>query len=147
MFDNILVVCVGNICRSPAAEGALIKALAEASKPGKKVHSAGISALVDKPADKTSIELMETRGIDITNHKARQLTRGLINEAELVLVMERRHLEDISKLAPHARGKTMLLGKWIGDKEIPDPYRQSRDAFEYAINLIDDCIAKWIKYL
>jgi len=48
---------------------------------------------------------------------------------------------------PQARGKTFLLGKWLGDKEVPDPYRQSREAFEHVYELIDSACSAWQKYL
>lgn len=144
MFNNILVVCVGNICRSPMAEGLFKEAL---KNKGKKVHSAGLGALVDKPADSNSVQLLEDRGVDILAHRAKQLTVRMLADADLVLVMERDHVEGVTRLAPEARGKTMLLGKWNDNGDIPDPYKKSREVFQYAYELIESGVNSWLKYI
>jgi protein-tyrosine phosphatase len=61
--------------------------------------------------------------------------------------MEEQHLNDLHSQYPEARGKTFLLGKWIGDKEIPDPYRKSQEAFEHVYQLIEQACVAWTKYL
>ncbi len=61
--------------------------------------------------------------------------------------MEQRHINDLCARYPQARGKTFLLGKWVGDKEIPDPYRQSQEAFKHVYELIDSACSAWQKYL
>lgn len=144
MFNNILIVCVGNICRSPLAEAMLKQHL---TAKGKQVSSAGLQAMVAQGADAHTTELATAAGIDLSNHKARQLTREMLAEADLILTMEQRHLEDISKMAPQARGKTMLLGRWLNNREIPDPYRKSADAFQLSHALIQQATAAWLKYL
>ncbi|MEZ9835243.1 protein tyrosine phosphatase [Vibrio breoganii] len=141
MFDKILVVCVGNICRSPIGEEILKVAM-----PHKSVSSAGIGALVNKPADEKSILVCENNNLDLSNHLARQLTSSLIAEHDLILVMEKGHIEAVSKIAPSARGKTMLFGHWL-QKEIPDPYRKSLEAFEHVFELIDKSAKEWVKNL
>ncbi|MCE9679169.1 low molecular weight phosphotyrosine protein phosphatase [Shewanella sp. AS1] len=142
MFEKILVVCVGNICRSPTAEYRL-----KALLPNKQVSSAGISALVDKGADSTATEVAAQHGLDLQAHRARQLTADLCHQADLILVMEQGHINAVTKLAPEARGKTMLLGRWLntesGLQDIPDPYRQSKEAFEHVYSLIDAAAEAW----
>ncbi|TQF72204.1 low molecular weight protein-tyrosine-phosphatase [Pseudoalteromonas luteoviolacea] len=144
MFDSILVVCAGNICRSPTAEYVLKEKLAEANI---KVSSAGLTALEGKQADSLAKELASSRNIDMSAHRGRQINSSLVNQNALILVMEQRHLKDLCARYPEARGKTFLLGKWLGDKEIPDPYRQSREAFEHVYELIDSACSAWQKYL
>ena len=61
--------------------------------------------------------------------------------------MEERHLTDLLGKYPQARGKTFLLGKWIDETEIPDPYRQSQEAFEHVYQLVDKACTAWTKYL
>jgi protein-tyrosine phosphatase len=134
MFGRILTVCIGNICRSPMAEGELVHRL-RARGVQAVVESAGIAALVGKPADPTSQELMQARGIDISRHRARQLTPELIRSFELILVMEADQQREVEDILPSARGRVHRLGRW-GDFDIPDPYRQGRDAFEEALELI-----------
>ncbi|AOT09711.1 low molecular weight protein-tyrosine-phosphatase [Pseudoalteromonas luteoviolacea] len=144
MFDNILVVCAGNICRSPTAEYVLKDKLVGKSI---NVSSAGLTALEGKEADSLAKDLANSRNIDMSAHQGRQITSSLVSKNSLILVMEQRHLQDLCARYPEARGKTFLLGKWLGDKEIPDPYRQSREAFEHVFELIDSACSAWQKYL
>jgi protein-tyrosine phosphatase len=152
MFNSILVICAGNICRSPTAEYLLKDKLKGKSKESSadsdiKVSSAGLTALVGKGAETTATSIALTNNIDMSNHKGRQLNSALIAENDLILVMEERHLSDLLGQYPQARGKTFLLGKWIDDKEIPDPYRKSKEAFEHVYQLIERACAAWTKYL
>ena len=144
MFDSVLVVCAGNICRSPTAEYVLKSKL-----QGKNiaVSSAGLTALEGKPADAMAQKLTQEQGIDMSPHTGRQISSTLVMQNSVILVMEKRHLDDLCSRYPQARGKTFLLGKWIGDKEIPDPYRQSEEAFKHVYDLIDSACSAWQKYL
>jgi protein-tyrosine phosphatase len=144
MFNSILVVCAGNICRSPTGEYLLKDKLADSDI---KVSSAGLTALVGKGAETTATSIALTNNVDMSGHKGRQLSSEFIAENDLILVMEERHLSDLFSQYPQARGKTFLLGKWIGDKEIPDPYRKSQEAFEHVYQLIDQACSAWTKYL
>jgi protein-tyrosine phosphatase len=144
MIRHILVVCVGNICRSPMAEALLRDALRGLEEV--TVESAGLGALVDEPAAEHSVELMRERGLDITSHRAQQLTPELVAKADLILVMESGHRRVIDANEPTARGKVYRLGEWQ-DIEIPDPYRQPREAFEVALNKIDKSVADWVERL
>ena len=144
MIRHILVVCVGNICRSPMAEAVLRDALT--GQVEITVESAGLGALVDEPASEFAVELMRDRGLDITSHRAQQLTPELVTKADLILVMESGHRRVIDANEPTARGKVYRLGEWQ-DLEIPDPYRQPREAFEAALEKIDKSIADWVERL
>ncbi len=113
---------------------------------GITVRSAGLAALEDYPADEMAIELMTERGIDIAAHRARQLTPDLLGEADLVLVMEKAHKRALELNEPTARGKIYRLCGWQ-DADIPDPYRQPREAFAEALRLIDTGVADWTNRL
>jgi len=106
------------------------------------VESAGLGALVDHPASEHAVTLMHERGLDITSHRAQQITPELIARADLVLVMESGHKRAIDAGEPTARGKVYRLGEWR-DTDIEDPYRQPRAAFEEALRDIDDGVADW----
>jgi protein-tyrosine phosphatase len=135
MFDRVLTVCVGNICRSPMAE-VLLRARLQARKPDAVVESAGIAALVGKPADPIAAALMSERGLDLSGHRARQLTPELARRFELVLVMEAGHQREVEATIPALRGRVHRLGRF-GDFDVPDPHRQPRAAFERALALIE----------
>lgn len=142
MFENILVVCTGNICRSPIGERLLRKYL-----PQKNVDSAGVGALVGNSADESASLVSEKYGLTLENHNAQQFTSSLSKKYDLILVMEKHHLEDVTRIAPEARGKTMLIGHWLGNKEVPDPYKQSTEAFEFVYKLLDQACANWARKL
>lgn len=142
MFDNILVVCVGNICRSPTAQYLLASLL-----PHKTIASAGIGALVGKTADNMASTIAIENGIDLSGHIAQQLTSELCRAFDLILVMEQGHINAVTNIAPEVRGKTMLLSQWLNKEDIPDPYRQSKEAFEHAFLLIDKASHTWAKKL
>jgi protein-tyrosine phosphatase len=144
VFNQVLIVCVGNICRSPTAEHLLRQAV-QGSRI--KVSSAGLGALVDHPLERHALAALAQYGQQPAPHRARQLTPGILQESDLVLVMERKHLRDISQHSPEARGKTFLLGKWQHDREIPDPYRQGPAAFTHSYALIQEAVSTWSKYL
>jgi protein-tyrosine phosphatase len=100
------------------------------------VESAGIHALVGRPAEPDAQALMRERGLDLSGHRARQLTAELVSGFELVLVMEKRHEHAVHALAPTARGRVHRIGTF-GDFDVPDPYGQPRRAFERSLALID----------
>lgn len=140
MFNRILMVCVGNICRSPTAEILLREAL---PLSGYTVSSAGIGALVDHPVERMAAAELTARGHTLPEHRARQLDREMLRRAELVLAMEKGHIEHILAMAPEARGKVFLLGKWQGDRCIADPYRKDQTAFATAYEQIAEGVTAW----
>ena len=137
-MKNILVVCEGNICRSPMAEGVLAEAL-----PRLSVRSAGLNALSGMPADETAVRLMRTRGIDIAPHRALQITRELCAQAELVLVMTADQRKRLEEIYPFACGRVFRLGEF-SKRDVPDPYRQSERAFGESLQLIDEGVREWL---
>ncbi|MXF46388.1 protein tyrosine phosphatase [Raoultella sp. Lac2] len=142
MFDSILVVCTGNICRSPIGERFLQREL-----PYKKIDSAGTGALIDCDADSSAIKIAMLHGISMEGHKGRQFTSELGRQYDLILAMEKSHIEQISRISPEARGKTMLFGQWIGKRDIPDPYHKSEEAFASVYDLIEQAGKCWVKKL
>lgn len=144
MFKRILIVCIGNICRSPTAEYLFRQRLASRDI---QVGSAGLGALVDSPMDATALQLMAGHGIDGTGHRARALTTTLLHEADLILAMEARHVGSLGRFAPEVTGKVLLLDKWVQGRDIPDPYRKERATFEQVYGMIADGVDSWLRYL
>ncbi len=146
MFNNILVVCVGNICRSPMAEALFKAALSEIRQHNCSVISAGISALVGHKADEKVSRLMLARGLDVSQHRACQLNQQMIRKADLILVMELAHKMHIENNEPSAKGKVFRLGEWDG-YDILDPYQLDIQAFESVLVQIDQGVSQWVKKL
>lgn len=144
MFQNILIVCVGNVCRSPAAEALLAHRL---QGKGLTIHSAGIGALVGNPMDKNAHEVLRDHGLDHMAHRARQVDSEMLHQADLILAMEQSHIHHLRQIAPEVHGKTFLIGKWLDDTEIPDPFRQSKPAFEHVHSLLTQSVESWLPYL
>ncbi|WP_312414610.1 low molecular weight protein-tyrosine-phosphatase Wzb [Pseudescherichia sp.] len=142
MFNKILVVCVGNICRSPTGERLL-----KHYQPALTVESAGLGALVGKGADATATSVAEDHQLSLSGHSARQISGRMCREYDLILVMEKRHIAALCEIAPEMRGKVMLFGHWDGEREIPDPYRKSREAFEAVYTLLDRSARQWAQAL
>jgi protein-tyrosine phosphatase len=108
------------------------------------VESAGLAALVGDPADPLAVVLMQERGIDLTAHRARQLTPELASSSDLILVMEERHERAVEQIFPPARGRVHRLGRF-GGFDIPDPYGKPRAAFESSLALIERGIEDFVR--
>jgi len=131
MFESILVVCVGNICRSPTGERLLKSYI-----PNKRIDSAGIGALVGQAADEMAQHVASTHSLSLEGHVAKQLTKEMCREFSLILVMEKGHIDAVCRLAPEVRGKTMLFAHWLNQQDVPDPYRKSQESFEFVYKLL-----------
>ena len=124
-MKTILFVCTGNICRSPMAMGLLRERLREEGLEGDyyRVHSAGVWGLKSQPPTTYSRQMMAQRGIDISDHRSHDLTAEDVEEADLILTMERGQAEAIRLEFPQHAHKVYLLSQMIGRQyEIRDPY-------------------------
>lgn len=142
MFKRILVLCTGNICRSPVA-GAMLAA----RLPEKHIETAGLNALEGHGVDPKARALAEADGLDVSQHEARQVTVDILQSADLVLVMSDGQRLAVGQMDPATLGKTMLLGRWLGDgkgREIPDPYRKSSEAFQQVHQLLIQAADSWV---
>lgn len=137
-MKNILVVCVGNVCRSPVGERILGDKL-----PHSVVTSAGIGALIGHDADATAADVAKSHGVSLDGHVARQFTPMIGEGSDLILVMEPGHRREIGRQAPHLLGRVMLFDHWTGGTGIPDPYQQSQDYHENTFNLISAAATAW----
>lgn len=137
------MVCMGNICRSPTAQGVLRQRAQGAALPvALHVDSAGTHDYhVGCAPDRRSIAAAQRRGIDISGLRARQLTQSDFEAFDLVLVMDERNLRDARALAPPAlRSRVQLLLDYapeLRDSEVPDPYYEDTAAFERVLDLCE----------
>lgn len=145
MFRRILVVCAGNICRSPVAAALLAQAL-----PDRRIESAGLGALVGYRVDPSAQQVAADDGLDLSRHRARQVTSGMLYAADLILVMSDGQRLAVGEQSPAVLGKTLLIGRWLdGGRgcEIPDPYRQRHEAFEHVHQLLKEAATAWANKL
>lgn len=134
------MVCLGNICRSPLAEGILKSKL----NANFEVDSAGTAAYhVGNPPDQRSIAVAQQFGIDISQQRARQFKKDDFNNFDLIFVMDQNNYNDVVELAtPAQRRKVHLLRK---NNEVPDPYYGDASAFEAVFHLIDTACETLVK--
>jgi len=142
MFNKILVVCVGNICRSPTAERLL-----KNYQPDLVVDSAGLGALVGKGADERATSVAKSHNLSLDGHVARQVSGRMCREYDLILVMEEGHISALCEIAPEMRGKVMMFGHWDSAREVHDPDSKSREAFEAVYTLLDQSAQQWAQAL
>ncbi len=140
MPGRILVVCIGNVCRSPMAECVLRERLRGRSVA---VESAGLAALVGQPIDPLAASVLAERGMSADSHVARQVDASMVRAADLVLVMEKKQVLAMHALTEEAFGKTFPLGKPVGALDIPDPFRRRRGEFEHVYRMIEVAVQGW----
>lgn len=151
MFDSqerimtqhrILFVCHGNICRSPLAEGAMRRLIAEEDRLDDfLLASAGVSSEHNgEPPDFRAVKASGAQGIDIGHLRARQVMAEDFKRFDLVLAMDAANREALLAIAPpDAQHKVHLLldfSPWIGETDVPDPYYGPAESFDDALDLI-----------
>ena len=120
----------------------MAEGLISAALPDAHVSSAGLEALIGHKADPIACELMEERGISIGQHRARQINLDLCQRADLILVMDREQRRQIEERYLFASGKVFRLCEF-SDRDVPDPFREGRDAFCQSLSLIEDGAQQW----
>ncbi|AXY02849.1 low molecular weight phosphotyrosine protein phosphatase [Vibrio alfacsensis] len=142
MFNRVLIVCTGNICRSPIAE-----ILLKARLPNHTIESAGTavtaSHLSNQRAHEYSQQVCAKNGLNISSHTARQLSPELCKKFDLILVMSHEQIEEVAQLCPQSRSKTMLLGHWIGQGDIADPIQSPRETFDLIFHTLSRATQAW----
>lgn len=141
MIRSVLMVCEGNICRSPLAA-----ALLQREMPGIAVTSSGTHALVGAPADAAIAELARAHGISLASHVATQLDAARAHAADLIITMTQPQREWVEAAWPSTRGKVFRLCDERG-ADITDPYRRHRALFDLACAQILQGISQWTRTL
>ncbi len=143
--QKILFVCLGNICRSPAAEGVL-RSMAEAKGVSHlfEIDSAGTyGGHAGEPSDYRMREAAYSRGYNLT-HRSRQITESDMAEFGRIIVMDDNNLRDVERIAPSPEAKSKIerfadLVTSIPDVSyVPDPYYEGRDGFYRVLDILED---------
>lgn len=129
MFENILFVCVGNICRSPVSEYWVRDQLIKKGFTEVQVSSAGIHAMQSYPIAPEMQIILNQFQIDASRHSAKQIDANDVVRADIVFTMETWQKEELAFAFPNSRGKIFTLGK-LSSEEIIDPYRKEQVIFE-----------------
>jgi protein-tyrosine phosphatase len=140
---SILFVCLGNICRSPIAEG-LFRHIARQAGAADRfiIDSAGLGSWhVGHPPDERAQAALAARGIEISDLRARQITGDDFERFDLILAMDRSNRQGLLKIAPkdkqHKVRLFMEYAPHLGVREIPDPFFGGREGFDYVCQLVD----------
>lgn len=141
-MTQILLVCTGNICRSPLAEAMLRRELAERGAGDVTVLSAGTGAWDGAPASEGAYLVGLEHQLDLSGHRARLLTRDLVQDASLVLTMARHHRARVHELG--GEGRTHVLGEYAGrtgsEAEVSDPFGGDLELYRETYIQLDELI-------
>ena len=141
---RILFVCMGNICRSPSAEGVFRQLLAaRAPHLTIEIDSAGTHDYhIGAPPDRRAVAAAQRRGIDLSALRARRVEPGDFDRFDLILAMDEDNLQELHQLAPaHARHRIRLVMEYAPNalsRAVPDPYYGGTQGFEAVLDLLEE---------
>ncbi len=141
---KVLFVCMGNICRSPTAQGVFERLVEEAGLETRiEIDSAGTHAYhVGEPPDQRATHAASNRGVDLTSQKARRVTGDDFEAFDYVVAMDRSNLEDLRAICPeHLQERVCLLLEFADIKQpadVPDPYYGGAQGFERVLDLVEE---------
>ena len=112
-------------------------------RKGMQVASAGLAAMRGFPIDPRAQAALSAHGYDGGEHIARQASKPLMLQSDLVLAMEQRQVAAVLALCPTLRGRVLMLSHWEDGSDIEDPYGRDQRAFDVAFDRIESCIRDW----
>jgi protein-tyrosine-phosphatase len=146
---EVLVICYGNICRSPYAAAVLSRQLVAVGR-NLEVTQGGFYG-PDRRSPETARGAALDRGVDLAPHRSRLLTAGAVEAATLVVVMEVGQAERVTAEFGAARSRTLVLGDLdpatVLSRDIPDPYGLQKEVFDATYARIDRCITALVGIL
>ena len=147
---SVLVVCTGNICRSPTGEGVLRHLAAARGLAGRvAIASAGTHDYhVGEGPDPRTLAHAKKRGYDLSAQRAMQVERDHFSQFDYILAMDRGHLRILKGLLPpDAKARLGLFldasARWKGE-DVPDPYYGGKEGFEQVLDMVEEAAARWL---
>jgi protein-tyrosine phosphatase len=141
-IKKILVVCTGNICRSPMGEGVLRYRLNQAGLSHIHVHSAGTSGWDNHKPTSEAIQACSEIGVDISSLRSTPISKRIIQASDLIMAMEKYHIREMKKYFDAPSKKLFLLGNFHADTpgiEIKDPYGMPLSYYRSILKTICQC--------
>jgi protein-tyrosine phosphatase len=147
---RVLVVCTGNICRSPTGEG-VMRRLARERGLGDRIYvaSAGTHDYhVGEPPDPRTVKHASKRGYDLSTQRAAQVAPEDFNAFDYILAMDRGHLRILRQMQPAGSGAKLGLfleasGQWKGE-DVPDPYYGGVAGFDLVLDMVEEAAQRWL---
>jgi len=145
----ILFVCSGNTCRSPLAEVIAKKIFSKDKKFQSTIISAGTSARDGLPASPLAIEVAGAKSLDLSNHKAKLLSRTLAKDADVIVALGANHRDTVGIIEPAALEYTFMMTDFCEDEDgdVLDPIGMGLEAYEATYALLEKCIERMKKKL
>jgi protein-tyrosine-phosphatase len=138
----VLFVCTGNICRSPIGQALLRRRLKREGLSDWEVESAGTWTVDGASASAHAIQLMAEQGVDLAAHRSRGVDEGILERADLILVMTRSHIEALRLEFPDQARKIYMLSEMVDGHryDIKDPYGGSLTDYEVCVRVLSKLI-------
>lgn len=147
---KVLFICTANVCRSPMAEAVFNALVSDAGMPA-QAESAGISARPGEHISTNALAALDEIGVDAGDHRARQVSGSMLDEADLVLVMSMKHAENLRYLFRDNSHKIFILPQYVNDpagsREISDPNRYTMTAYRASLCQIFGCVSLLVTQL
>ncbi|MCG8500169.1 MAG: low molecular weight protein arginine phosphatase [Firmicutes bacterium] len=152
-MKKILFICTGNTCRSSMAEGLFKKLLTEYGIDNIEASSAGTSVFFPSCASDHAIKIMRDQGIDLSTHQSKQVTKEMVEKANLIFTMTVNHRENVIRLCPQAADRVFTLKEFANEAEnnnaldIGDPFGLPEEYYEECAREIYSFLEKMLEKL
>ena len=142
-MKTILVICTGNVCRSPVVAALLKNRLASHNLDHWVIHSAGTQVNSSVPASVFSVEVIaEVENIDISPHRSKPVSAEMVDEADLILCMAARHTTALNQAFPSGSQKIVLLSEMSNETrfDVVDPFGKDKTAYQNMVQTVTEMV-------